>query len=65
MRKEPFTHDAYKGAYSKDEELREVFNSCIVRFMCMMVKKMLTTISRIGYSIGWTSYVFLKVSDCS
>jgi len=36
-----------------------------LRFMCMMATTLMNTISMMGYFIGWISYVFLKVIDCS
>ena len=65
MHMEPFIHDAYRETYSEDEDFKEVYSNCRVRVMCMMDTTPLSTISKMGYSIGRITYVFLKVRICS
>jgi len=62
---DPFTHDAYREEYLEDEDFKEVYQSCRVKVMCTMATTPLTTISKMGYYIGWISCVSLKVSICS
>ena len=33
MHMDPFTHDAYKEAYTKDEDFKKVVNSYMAKFM--------------------------------
>jgi len=62
---EPFPMMHIERNIKRMSTSRRCIRCCRVRVMCTMVTTLLTTISRMGYSIGWIRFVFLKVSDCS
>ena len=65
MHMEPFTHDAYREAYSEDEELKEVFQQLQSQIHVHDGNNNIEYHLQDGLPIGYISYVFLKVSDCN
>ena len=65
MHMDPFTHDAYREAYSEDEDFKEVYEQLQIQSHVLNGDNTVDYHLQMGYSIGWISYVFRKVSDCN
>jgi hypothetical protein len=65
MHMDPFTHDAYKEAYTEDEDFKEVFQQLQGQIHIEEGDGKVDYHFQNGLLYKLTSSVFLKVNDCS